>query len=147
MVSLFLVASTGFSYVKHYCNTSKTEHVKLFSENYKCKTEVESMKKCCCSKHHTSLNNTSKNNISKSNCCNNTYQYLKISFQVDKQISIIKLIVDQYPVIFNTNTLAEEGSNNKDDQCLYHPPPLQLVGKYLIHFIHNIKIPFSSSLL
>ncbi len=145
MAAIFLIASTGFSYVKHYCNISKTEHIKLFTDNYKCKTEAESHKKCCCSKHHTSHQNDSENNLKKSNCCNNTYQYLKIPFQFDKQVSIIKLIVDNN--LYNSSVIASiiDGNKAQDDHRLYQPPPLLFFGNYLIHFTHNLKIPSPTS--
>ena len=145
MVSLFLLTSTGISLVKHYCNTSKTEHLQLFSEDYKCKTETEVTKKCCCSKHHSNHTDASKNNIKKSNCCNNTYQYLKIAYHFDKETPTTKLIVEKYPFIVNINTLLKDGSEINDAHNLYHPPPLLLVGTNLIHFIHSIKIPSPES--
>ena len=145
MAAIVLIASTGFSYVKHYCNTSKTEHIKLFSDNYKCKTEVEPAKKCCCSKHHATHRADSNNNLKKSNCCNNTFQYLKIPFHFDKQVSIIKLIVDNYPNTSSLNTSIIDGSKQHDDHRLYQPPPLLFFGNYLIHFTHNLKIPSPSS--
>ena len=145
MAAIFFIASTGFCYVKHYCNISKTEHIKLFSDNYKCKTEVEPAKKCCCSKHHAAHDSDSKNSLKKSNCCNNTFQYLKIPFQFDKQVSTIKLIVDNN--LYNSSLIASiiDGSKQHDDHRLYHPPPLLLKGNYLIHFTHNLKIPSPSS--
>ena len=144
MASIFLVATTGFSYVKHYCNTSKTEHLQFFTDNYKCKTEIETPKNCCCSKHASSCKNNSKIHYKTSECCNNTYQYLKIAHPFNLRLSIVKLVVDLCPFITSINNSLNNTNDLEVAHHLYQPPPLLLFGKYLIHFIHNIKIPFSS---
>ena len=145
MVMLFLVTSTGVNLVKHYCNTSKKEHVQLFSESYKCKTEIEQPKKCCCAKHTSHKENTTKQ-ITKGKCCNDSFQYLKVPFQFDQRLAVNKVILDNCPkIIFNTD-ISSELTDITDAFQLYHPPPLLLVGNYFIHFTHNLKIPFSSSL-
>ncbi|MCX6231222.1 MAG: hypothetical protein NTZ33_06730 [Bacteroidetes bacterium] len=147
IILLILASSSGISFVIHHCYTSKTEHVKLFADNYKCKTETEAEAEqakpsCCCSRHHESIEDHSLNHINKSDCCTNTYKFLKFTYQYENGISAFKLIISQIPVIFSFSALLNTAPKIQENTYLYRPPPLIMAGKYLIHFVHNIKIPF-----
>jgi hypothetical protein len=149
IILLILASSGGISFVIHHCYTSKTEHVKLFADNYKCKTETQAEAEadqakpaCCCSKHQESIEDKSLNHINKSECCTNTYKFLQFSYQYENSMAAFKLILNQFTVITPFTIFQNTETNIQPKPYLYHPPPLILAGKDLIHFIHNIKIPF-----
>jgi hypothetical protein len=149
IILLILASSGGISFVIHHCYTAKSEHVKLFADNYKCKTEVQAETEqakpsCCCAKHQESINDESLNHINKSDCCSNTYKFLKFTYQYENGISVFKLILSQLPHISMLTKLVNTETNIRPIPYIYHPPPHILAGKDLIHFIHNIKIPFPS---
>jgi len=145
-ILLFLVSSTGISFVIHHCYTAKTEHIQFFADSYKCKTETEKPEaSCCCKKHEVLSKDKSLINFNKSECCKNSYQFLKISYQYENGHTTIKQIIAQCPFIVMLATLLNINNETQDYHQLYHPPPLLLVGKYFIHFIHKLKIPYASS--
>ncbi|NVN94213.1 MAG: hypothetical protein HXX18_02895 [Bacteroidetes bacterium] len=148
-ILLFLVSSTGISFVIHHCDTTKKDHVLFFTDHYKCETETKAATEkpeasCCCTKHALSCENKTNNQFTKSACCNNTYKYIKFSFQFDKVISIVKVIISETPYFINLSPLTIHGADIQDKHSFYYPPPLPFVGKLLIHFTHNIKIPFTA---
>ncbi|MFZ4402117.1 MAG: hypothetical protein ACOYO1_18955 [Bacteroidales bacterium] len=145
-ILLFLASSTGISFVIHHCYTAQTEHIKFFADTYKCKTETEIEKphaSCCCEKHNAASEDKSLIHLGKSECCKNTYQFLKINYQYESGVSTVKQLISIIPVFININFSLDDNNKYQDYQQLYHPPPLLMVGKYLIHFIHNLKIPFA----
>lgn len=144
---LFLVSSTGISFVIHHCFTAQTEHIQFFANTYKCETETEAVKlkpSCCCAKHAAAHEDKSLLHLGKSDCCKNTYQFLKMTYQYENTLTVIQQIVAHTPFISRLIAVSSNSIETLTHHQLYHPPPLQMFGKYLIHFIHNLKIPFPS---
>jgi len=147
IILLILASSGGISFVIHHCYTSKTEHVKLFADNYKCKTETEAEAElakpaCCCSKHQESVEDLNSNQVNKSDLCTNTYKFLKFTYQYENGITAFKIILSQFTAVLQLTIYNNADTYIQPKPYLYHPPPLVMAGKDLIHFIHNIKIPF-----
>jgi hypothetical protein len=146
VIAVFLVSSTGISFTIHHCDTTHKDHLVFFSDNYKCETETKAevekpQASCCCAKHEAENAQKSENKISKSTCCNNTYKYIKFSFQFDKVLSVIKLIASESPYFYTSKIITVNTFDIADNHQLYHPPPPKLAGKTLLFFIQNIKIP------
>jgi hypothetical protein len=145
-ILLFLASSTGISFVIHHCYTAQTEHIRFFADTYKCKTETEieqPQASCCCEKHSLASEDKSLVHLGKSECCKNTYQFLKINYQYESGISTVKQLIAEIPVLAAINSHLLYNNKISNDPYLYHPPPLLMVGKYLIHFLHKLKIPHS----
>ena len=101
---------------------------------------------CCCAKHTVISEDKSLIHFGKSDCCKNTYKFLKLNYQYENSVSSPLLNVALIPYITNLGSVLCLSTEIQDHQQSYQPPPLLLVGKYLIHFIHNLKIPFIISL-
>lgn len=77
-ILLFLVSSTGISFVIHHCSENNTNDFYLFANDYQCKKQKAESSCCCCEINHD--NHSDNCTIIKAQkCCSNIKGYLKIT--------------------------------------------------------------------
>ena len=76
-ILLFLVSSTGISFVIHHCSDNHTEEVRFFTSDYQCSHEKTAANYCDSEKGKGDQHQC--NIHKKHHCCKNTKGYFKIN--------------------------------------------------------------------
>lgn len=133
----FAISTSGISMQMHSCRMAGTKKVSFFPEIFGSTTS------CC---EMTAASN-SKDNCAVDNvpCCKNENKFAKIATIFNYQFSNNNLI----KIVLNTPTIALFTFSMEEVQYIsalseYRPPPLQLFGIKLLHFIKNIKTDLPS---
>ena len=138
LVGLLFFSTSGFIIHKHNCSENNETKLVIFSEI------TDMNKSCLCCEHNTknSIIAIKENVIKKSDCCCNINYFIKI-FETITVLSCFKELSVVFIKYINTYSLGTYFNQlNFIKTISYSSPPVLFTGKSLIHFIHNIKIPF-----
>jgi hypothetical protein len=130
----FVISTTGISFQIHSCRMSGKTKIALFPG-------IAGHTSGCCEKTKP-LSTGESDSYGKIPCCTTITKYSKISVSYNSNscISVIS------PVKVTDNFIIQSpicDLSQKSIPTNYRPPPLQFVGKALLHFIQSIKIGLS----
>lgn len=99
-IALFLVSSTGISYVIHHCSANHTEEIRLFTSDYQCSHEQSNL--CCADKNEKAIHHECSFNKNH-HCCKNTKGYFRIAD--DYTVNIYKTSITPWFSFISTTFL------------------------------------------
>ncbi|MEI6456307.1 MAG: hypothetical protein WCO93_08460 [bacterium] len=140
-VIVFLAESMGITFFHHICSGSDMHEVTLYPEFF------SHAPACGCYEEEQNSNAGDGISMDSPSCCQNIILFCKLPVNT--------LPAEQTPITFNSgdhsiliSALTEEYSSETTIETGVsfnsHAPPLS--GTSLIHFLHQIKIPFPPSL-
>ena len=121
---------------KHICNSANEVKISFFPEL------LHHENSCCCSVNSNNYIHNTNALLYQKSCCENVFLFVKNTaltvFVSDIQNIRDLLVSDICIFIPKTYHFFVEKLSIKN---IYHPPPLILYGRFLLQFIHIIKIP------
>jgi CRISPR/Cas system CMR-associated protein Cmr3 (group 5 of RAMP superfamily) len=131
MLVIFLITSVGFSFGVHHCDSSHENEIFFFTQDYKCKTELEKPKCCCAHK-----------SVVENKCCSNSHLVLKMNVEYSvQQISSQQTILYISDLVSFTELNLIDSKISETEIFFYRPPPNRLSGKQMVLLYHSFKIP------
>jgi hypothetical protein len=102
IIALFLVSSTGISFIIHHCTKDHSEEIRFFTNDYQCAHEkiADDCKQDLKGQHHCNTHNNH-------HCCKNTKAYFKVADEYTASKSDIKI---NLPVFINTAVVISPAS-------------------------------------
>ncbi len=142
MLAVFLLSTQGFSVYEHYCNTSQTSSIALFS-SVECKHHNDTEESChhCC----TEMNNSACQIPQKfeDNCCTDFHTFVKAEIQVFVPSS--EEIKIQYCPCFTGVTFWAGDYHvlmpNDNETEVFRPKQPPKTGRFTVILLQSLKIP------
>ena len=142
IATLILFGSVGINMHLHFCKISKKTSIEILCKKKTTESDECCVKSCC----SNSMNEKTETKLNNESCCLDNFLFYKINSYSGNELAYLVSLIN-FNKFFNESKIDFINSFfilKSEFIKFYSPPPPKFFGKELLHFIQNIKIPFSA---